>query len=159
AKFAIGRPACMRPESLIGMPTSCEIVELSSAERAFSPSEIFCRYSARRAGGVAAQASSAPRAALTAAAMSFSPPAGTLPITAPVPALGTSMASLEEGATHWPPMKSLSRRIMEESGCATRERYFSKPPTGKARLRGGRVDRGRVQLRELGLDVEAPEGT
>jgi len=53
------------------------------------------------------------RAAVTAASMSFSVPAGTFPITAPVPALWTSMLSLEEGVAHWPLMKNLSRRIME----------------------------------------------
>ena len=90
-----------------------EVVEASSAARAFRPSEIFCRHSARFAAGVALQPSSAARAAATAASMSFSVPAGTLPMTSPVPALCTSMLSLEAGATHWPLMKNLSRRIME----------------------------------------------
>jgi len=37
---------------------------------------------------------------LTAASMSFSPPAGTLPMTSPVPALCTSIVSFEAGAIH-----------------------------------------------------------
>ena len=36
-------------------------------------------------------------------------PAGTRPITSPLPALCTSIVSLPEGATHWPPMRNLSR--------------------------------------------------
>src|SRR6185503_5200694 len=109
----MGSPACMRADILIGMPTSCEIVEPSSAARALRPSEIFCRYSERFSALVALHDSSAACAALTAALMSFSPPAGTLPMTAPVPALWTSMVSLEEGATHWPLIKNLSRKIMD----------------------------------------------
>ncbi len=65
--------------------------------------------------GVALQPSRAACAAATAAWMSFSPPAGTMFITSPVPALCTSIISLEEGATHWPSMKDLSRGIMERS--------------------------------------------
>src|SRR5258706_7350335 len=105
----------MRPESLIGVPTSCAMVAPSSAARALSPSEIFCRNSARCAAGDALQPSNAARAAATAASMSFSPPAGTVPMTAPVPALWTSIVSFEAGAIHWPLMKNFSRAIMQTS--------------------------------------------
>ena len=94
----------MRVDSFTGMPTSWEMVLAISSARAFSPSEIFCRYSARFSTGVALQPSSAPRAAATAASMSGAAPAGTLPITAPSPVPCTSIISLEEGATHWPPI-------------------------------------------------------
>jgi len=64
------------------------------------------------------------RAAATAALMSCSPPAGTLPMTAPVPALWTSIVSLVDGATHRPPMKNLSRLFMsgleQKTRCETR---------------------------------------
>ena len=56
------------------------------------------------AAGVCDQLSKAARAASTAAFMSFSSPAGTVPITAPVPALWTSMIPLVEGVAHWPLM-------------------------------------------------------
>jgi hypothetical protein len=97
---------------LIGMPTSCAMVFASSSARAFRPSEIFCKYSQRFSTGVRLQPSNAPRAAATAASMSFSPPAGTLPMTSPVPAACTAIVSLEAGATHLPPMKNLSRFAM-----------------------------------------------
>jgi hypothetical protein len=112
AKLAIGSPAWMRPASLIGMPTSCAMVLASSSARAFSPSEIFCSNSQRSSTGVSLHASSAVRAAATAASTSFCPPAGTFPIASPLPALCTSIDSLLEGATHWPAMKNLSRFSM-----------------------------------------------
>src|SRR5258708_2179373 len=91
------------------MPTSCAMVLASSSARAFRPSEIFCRQSARVAAGVLAQPSNAARAARTAASTSFSPAAGMRPMTSPLPALCTSIdAPPDEGASHWPPMNSLS---------------------------------------------------
>jgi len=107
--LAIGNPAWMRLAILSGMPTSCAIVFASSSLRALRPAEIFSRYSARWAAGVSLQPGKAFLAAATAASMSCAPPAGTRPSTSPVPALCTSMVSLPEGATHWPPMKNLSR--------------------------------------------------
>ena len=105
----------MRPAIFSGMPTSCAMVFASSSARAFRPAEIFSRYSARFSAGVSRQPSSAARAAATAASMSFCPPAGTRPITSPVPALCTSMVSLADGATQRPSMKNLSRFSMSES--------------------------------------------
>src|SRR5262245_45383125 len=99
----------MRLAILSGMPTSCAMVRASSSARAFSAAEIFSRYSALFSAGSWLHDSNALRAAVTAASMSFSVPAGTRPITSPVPALCTSIVSLPEGATHWPPMKNLSR--------------------------------------------------
>src|SRR5262245_7149299 len=105
----------MRAASLTGMPTSCAMSFASSSVRALRPSETFCRHSARLSTGVRLQPSKAARAAATAASMSFSVPAGTCPMTSPVPALCTAIVSREDGATHSPPMKSLSRVSMEGS--------------------------------------------
>ena len=109
AKLAIGSPAWMRPASLSGMPTSCAIVFASSSARAFRFAEIFPSSSARWSAEVLLQDSKARRAAAAAASTSFALPAGTRPITSPVPALCTSIISLPEGATQRPPMNSLSR--------------------------------------------------
>src|SRR5688572_13965041 len=102
----------MRLAIFSGMPTSCAMVRASSSARDFRLAEIFSRYCARSLAPSALQACNAPRAALTAASTSFSVPAGTRPMTSPVPALCTSMVSLPEAATHWPPMKRRSRTSM-----------------------------------------------
>ncbi len=91
------------------MPTSCAIVFASSSARALRPAEIFSSSSERTLGEVEDHLSNASRAAATAASTSFALPAGTRPITSPVPALCTSIISLPEGATQRPPMNSLSR--------------------------------------------------
>jgi hypothetical protein len=73
-KVAVGEPTWMRCESLSGMPISSVMVRAISSVRALSPSWIFFSSSARRAGGVAAQASKAARAAAIAASASAALP-------------------------------------------------------------------------------------
>src|SRR5438874_7021078 len=144
----------MRPESLSGMPTSCAMVFASSSARAFRPSEIFCRKSARAAAGVAAHASNAPRAARTAASTSFSPPAGMRPITSPLPALCTSIVSRLEGATHWPPMNSWS---LFSIGLSGRNDYFIQlycaPMSRQAKAVLCREHNKPVQVEEISVDA------
>src|SRR5881394_1637540 len=105
----------MRLAILSGMPTSCAIVRAISSARAFRPAEIFSRNSEREAGEELLQPSKAARAAFTAASASAALPAGTRPITSPVPALWTSIAWRPEGATQRPPMKCLSRICIRKS--------------------------------------------
>src|SRR5262245_31603383 len=129
----------MRLAILSGMPTSCAMVRASSSARVFSAAEIFSRSSALFSVAVWLHVSSAPRAAPTAASMSFSVPAGTRPITAPVPALCTSMVSRLEGASHWPPMKNLSRISILCPG--SKERLPAEAAEGSAYCSRRRTDR------------------
>src|SRR5581483_6717050 len=146
----------MRPASLSGMPTSCAMVRASSSARALSPSEIFCRYSARSAAGRAAQASNAPRAARAAASASRSPAAGMRPITAPLPALCTSIVSRVDGATHWPPIQSFSLNM----GISGRDDYciqlYFRAMPRKAKAALCREHNKPVVVEEINLD--APKG-
>ena len=136
----------MRPASLIGMPTSCAMVlaELVRA-RLQAVGDLLQELRALRRRASRSSPRSAARAAATAASMSFSVPAGALPMTSPVPALCTSMVSLEEGATHWPLMKNLSRfRI--GFGPLEEGRYCNAPPAPAATRE---IVRGSSQFRLL----------
>jgi hypothetical protein len=82
------------------MPISRVMVRAISSVRALSPSWIFFSNSARRAGGVAAQASNARRAEAIAASASAAVPCGIRASNAPSVGECTSMLPLPAGATH-----------------------------------------------------------
>jgi hypothetical protein len=94
----------MRVAILSGMPTSVAMSRAISSCRAFSPSWIRRRNSARWAGGVVLQASKAPRAARTARSASSRLPAGIVAMAASVDGDTTVRVSVDAGATHCPPM-------------------------------------------------------
>ncbi len=109
ANVAIGMPTWTRRASLRGIPTSRAMRSAMSSARAPSPPAMAWSSSARRSTGVPAHPANAPYAAATARSTSSGTPAGTLPMTASVLGLTTSIVAVPAEATHRPSMYSCSR--------------------------------------------------
>src|SRR4051812_4987440 len=124
----MGSPACTVFATLIGVPTSADMMAAISSARAARPSLMRSMNRARSTGGVAAQPSNARAAAFTARSTSTSSPLGIRPTGSSVEASMTSMVPLPEGATQAPSMKNRSWTRMRTSGLGAdlcRERAFA----------------------------------
>ena len=99
-----GRPAWIRCDSFLGMPTSREIRSAISSLRAASPSAMAWTYFTRASRSWADQSSNARRAAATAASTSAAVPSGMVPMTSSVEGSTTSIAPVPVEATQAPSM-------------------------------------------------------
>ena len=104
AKAPAGRPTWTEPDSVIGMPTSCEMTCAISSVRAASASPIRVSSLARSSREVAAQPGKAAAAASTALSTSSGVPSGMVAKTSSVAESMTSSVPLPVEGTQAPLM-------------------------------------------------------
>ena len=110
ARTAVAGVICIMLTVPPGAPISLEMTPHTSSARAARSSVNLASTAARSAGVERGHGpeSKAARAAVTAASTSASTASGTEPTSSRVAGERTSIVAEPAGATHWPPMKSLS---------------------------------------------------